>query len=106
MEALLLLVSWLCHITALCSSFLVLRKYEKNLQLISLKTMFDRNNFCAHRLWFIPLSIIVSFFFILTNAQVFIEKQQVDTLQYTIMGVLVAGLIIQFNYFILKDRRR
>ena len=102
----LLLVSWFSHIVALVTSFLVLRKYEKYLQQLSFKTMFDIHNFCSHRLWFIPLSIVVSFFFILTNAQVFVEKQQVDTLQYTIMGVLVAGLIIQFNYFILKDRRQ
>jgi hypothetical protein len=98
------------HTVAAGSGILVIRKYEKYLQQLNYFSMFNPNNFCAQRLWFVLLSVLVSFGYFIFAAELFVKVNNAligwHILKYVVMNMTVGILILQYNYFMLKDRRQ
>lgn len=106
---LLTLIAMLIHTVAVGSSILVIRKYEDYLKNLTFLNLFNINNRCSHRVWYTLLSICVSFGYTMFAAELFIKFHSAITnvciLKYILMNIAVAVLILQYNFFILKDRR-
>lgn len=107
---LLIIIATTVHLLAIGSGLMVVKKYESCLQKLTYFCIFDVNNFYSHRLWFVLLSLIVSFGYLIFSAELFIQLtgafKPLFILKYILMNLAVGALILQYNYFILKDRRR
>lgn len=97
------------HILGVISGLCTVKKFESYLQNLSYTSMFDTNDMNAHKLWFVLLSVCISFGYFIFGAETLIELSKgVDMLcrlKYICMNFAVAILIMQYNYFLLKDRR-
>ncbi len=98
------------HVLAVIGGIFVVKKYEAELKDMCYKTLFDINNFCSHKMWFTLLSIVVSFGYLSIGAELFIKifnaTTGVNVLKYVLLNLAVGVLILQYNYLILKDRRK
>lgn len=105
---LLLITTMLIHIGGVISGVFIIQKYEDSLQKLSAFSIFNYNNICAHRLWFVILSICVSFAYLIFGAEYLVKVLKtfhVGHLKYILMNTFVGILILQFHFFVLKDRR-
>ncbi len=97
------------HGMGVISGFLVMRKYEDRFKNLDLFGMFKPCNFCAQRLWFILLSVVVSIGYFILASQLFVEIHAHNfsqhTVKYVMFNMAVGILIVQYGYFMLKDRR-
>lgn len=103
------MLAMLSHLLAAVSSVLVIKKYEDYLKRLGHFSLFNVNNFCAQRLWFVLLSLCVSFGYLIFGAEHFVRNLSafngLNTVKYVLMNLAVGTMILQYNYYILKDRR-
>jgi hypothetical protein len=103
-------IAMLVHIASVVGGVLVVRKHEEELKTLSLFDVFNTSNFCAHKLWFVILSILVSFGYLTFGAELFTRILSVSfnsphILKYILMNLAVGVLICQYNFFILKKEK-
>ena len=103
-------VAMLAHVLAIISGVVVVKKYEQRLQNLSFTCMFNVNDFTAHKLWFVILSLVVSFGYLILGAGLFVKAAHIShslsVLENALMNLSVGILITQYNYFVLRDRRK
>jgi len=102
-------LAMLSQVVAATSSLFVVKKFEAQFKVLRYFCMFDVRNRVSHRMWFSLLALVVSFSYLSCGAELFIKvlnaNNGLNILKYILTNAAVGIMIIQYNYFILKDRR-